>query len=198
MIQDMKSLDPGTDDGPFGWRSDQWLDDDRTEYQLRFHLGRVDGRLALTGLAIFSEHDKSAVTTKVIRKLPLGQKIKEWIDAEEGHEEWVAEDIKLDPFKRIPKAYAEHIQSRLTELTEKHERAKADPSSSLTFANFARIGAIYLASYRRGFSPTQFVADDQGISFNAATKRVLKAREFGFLPPPEAGRPSVVWQDLED
>ena len=198
MNQEADPIDEDKSDGLVGWRSDQWIDEDGSVYELRFHLGRVDGRLALTGLAIFSEHDESAVTTKTIRRLPLGQKIKEWIAREESHADWVAEDIRLDPFELIPPAYAERIRRRVSQLTEQHKGPKADSSSTLTFANFARIGAIYLASYRMGFSPTQFVADDQEVSFNAATKRVLKAREFGFLPPPEAGRPSVVWQDLED
>ena len=198
MVDETNRTDTFAPDGVADWRSDEWVDDDGSVYQLRFHLGRVDGRLALTGLAIFSEHDESAVTTKTIRRLPLGQKIREWIAREENHADWVAEDIRLDPFELIPPAYAERIRRRVSQLTEQHKGPKADSSSTLTFANFARIGAIYLASYRRGFSPTQFVADDQEVSLNAATKRVLKAREFGFLPPPEAGRPSVVWQDLED
>ena len=52
MVDETNRTDTFAPDGVADWRSDEWVDDDGSVYELRFRLGRVQGRITLTGLTI--------------------------------------------------------------------------------------------------------------------------------------------------
>ena len=151
------------------------------------------GRMRLTSITVSSDpqNSRASLDAAQLSRLRLGEVI------QAGYElitEPVA--LRMDPWSLIPDSVAERIWERVVELVQ--EQGESPDPRSRSFDHFGRVAAIYEAAARSGLRPTEQVERAQkGLSKAAAEKQILRAREFGLLPPPHPGRQQA-WIDIED
>ena len=89
-------------------------------------------------------------------------------------------------------------QYRLALLRQREEAEAAQAAKRrgrgrppVPLAELRQVGRIYAEAYRADRFPTKAVAEQLGISYAAATKRVASCRKVGILAPAEKGKASV-------
>jgi hypothetical protein len=99
--------------------------------------------------------------------------------------------ITVDAIKRAP------LGQCLNDQRRDHNRPTEDPPTTavgrprtrkLSVAELVETADIYRLAQMWGVSPTKNVAMHQHISWSAAAKRVMKARELGLLPATGKGQ----------
>ena len=103
--------------------------------------------------------------------------------------------LRHDPWECLPSKVAKLIGDRRD--VEQVKCGVRPGTRSLTFHHFAELAAVYEASSRVGLVPTEQVVLWADISKAAAQKRILRARELGFLPSPQRGHRRA-WVDVKN
>ena len=102
--------------------------------------------------------------------------------------------LQSDPWVYLPPYIADQIRAQRQILENQH--GERPGPRSFTFRYLAELAAVYEASSRVGFKPTEQVAQWGDMSRAAAEKQILRARTFRFLPSPMVGRRQA-WVDVE-
>ena len=100
--------------------------------------------------------------------------------------------IELSDLGRLPLSrFFEHaIASKFELVTPDGETYSAEQPVPEPIDPLHQVAITYSAAVAVGRPPTQAVAEDLGITANAAAQRVRRAREAGYLPPTTPGKVS--------
>lgn len=159
-----------------------WPDAARGPWAVVTHWTAIDGRAECVGIEVRSfRHDgetdnpwrqlplqyetTGTVTTSLVRGIPIAQVISDTRRAE-------AAGFQFDVPEQRDEAWA--AERRVWQGLSRYEEA----------------ARIYSEAYKAGRSPTRAVARYFQISYAAAAKLVVRARQHGLLPPTTPGRAS--------
>ena len=154
-----------------------------------YEKGRAGWRVRELRVAAVPEKAAHSIDTALLRRVGFGKLFR--LDLAVLTD---ADAIRENPWEHLPDDMISLIRSRLESL-ENESGEKLGPRS-LPFRHYAELAAHYEAAARAILPSTAQVAEWAQISRAAAEKRILRARELGFLPPPRVGR-QMSWQQLE-
>jgi hypothetical protein len=96
---------------------------------------------------------------------------------------------------RRPLSHLEYLEQLLFRRQAEEAAAAGGPRApgrpGTPLADLEEAAAIYAEAFSAGKPPTQAVAERQGITHAAATRRIARARKLGLLGPAEQGKASV-------
>lgn len=137
-----------------------WTDKDGHGWQIQFSIKKVGERLSLTDLSISPSQDGYALTQSVLRQLPIAEWEREMFVEEAAH------------------------------LATLSQRSESAPHSGRRYSNdeLRQVAKIYLTALNARLPVQKTVASALGLSLSTATKRIVAARRYGYLPPVQKDR----------
>lgn len=111
------------------------------------------------------------------------------------HEELAVDRRQLHAAKKKPTTQAERRDVLLEYQKADEALHAAEPRKPgrppVSVGELTRVAQVYARAYRNHLPPRQAVAQAFGLSPSAATKRIARCREAGFLGPAEPGKAGI-------
>jgi hypothetical protein len=155
---------------------------------LGLHFAEVDGRVELVRLEVGPDltrparRDPMPITTTLLRGINLGRLV------EEGRRDYLKGIEDID--RALGRSKARALAPRRAAAQASIGRT-ARGRKPLSEEEIGAAADIYRKAHRGRRPPTKAVAEELGISYPAAVKRVVRARELGMLPATTRGKANV-------
>lgn len=160
----------------------KWPHVRRGPWVIELTWGLVEGRVECVGFSVEAVGRKQAVTSTILRSIPLASLIEE---RRAERERW----LRLSPGQaQRHEEFAEKVRSFGIKYREVPARRRGG-RPRIELDQLAEAAEVYDNALQRGDSaPTRSVAEHFGMARSTAAKWVMRAREEGLLDRPEKRR----------